>query len=266
MDWNSNIGSGIIGGLFSMANTGIQAAVNSSAAKQQFEYDKEMAALQNQYNIDMWQRNNEYNSPAAQMQRLSDAGLNPNLAYGSVSTGNSSNAPSAVAPRQMVANNSEIYGSALKDGLSVIQGLLSLQSTIKQNHLLDEKAEEQHYINTDLQGQLGAKNLMSHYLNYFYDPRSGKYIKAIDSSGDGGYQLNPTGYYMQQYSMPWEKQSQTLMNWSTQRNLNYQRQKLIEHQNYWYDTDQISNLVNTGLRTLTRGFSDVLGLRFKRRK
>lgn len=40
------------------------------------------------YNERMWNLNNEYNSPAAQMQRYSDAGLNPNLVYGQGSNGN----------------------------------------------------------------------------------------------------------------------------------------------------------------------------------
>lgn len=35
-----------------------------------------------------WNRQNEYNSPAAQMLRLSAAGLNPNLMYGQGTTGN----------------------------------------------------------------------------------------------------------------------------------------------------------------------------------
>lgn len=35
------------------------------------------------HDVDMWNRANEYNSPASQMQRLKAAGLNPNLAYGS---------------------------------------------------------------------------------------------------------------------------------------------------------------------------------------
>lgn len=50
----------------------------------------------NQFNIDMWQRMNEYNSPQAQMARLKNAGLNPNLIYGqgaSGASGNTSNAP-----------------------------------------------------------------------------------------------------------------------------------------------------------------------------
>ena len=43
--------------------------------------------------------NNDYNTPAAQMERYNRAGLNPNLIYGQGSTGNSTSAPSYQAPR-----------------------------------------------------------------------------------------------------------------------------------------------------------------------
>lgn len=36
----------------------------------------------NQFNLEMWRRNNEYNDPQAQMARLQKAGLNPHLVYG----------------------------------------------------------------------------------------------------------------------------------------------------------------------------------------
>ena len=47
----------------------------------------------NQHEIDMWQLNNEYNTPSAQMARLKAAGLNPNLMYQLGNSGNSSSAP-----------------------------------------------------------------------------------------------------------------------------------------------------------------------------
>lgn len=49
----------------------------------------------NAFNLDMWNRTNYFNSPANQMKRLQQAGLNPNLIYGSGSanTGQASPAP-----------------------------------------------------------------------------------------------------------------------------------------------------------------------------
>lgn len=44
-------------------------------------------------NLADWHMQNEYNSPAAQMQRLKDAGLNPHLVYGTGATATNSQAP-----------------------------------------------------------------------------------------------------------------------------------------------------------------------------
>lgn len=41
---------------------------------------------ENAYNLELWNLANEYNSPAAQMGRYQDAGLNPNLIYGQQNT------------------------------------------------------------------------------------------------------------------------------------------------------------------------------------
>lgn len=46
------------------------------------EYNLNLAKLQNQWNLDQWNRENEYNTPAAQMARYRSAGLNPDLMYG----------------------------------------------------------------------------------------------------------------------------------------------------------------------------------------
>lgn len=56
---------------------------------------KKQQEKQNLYNLDQWNRTNEYNSPQAQMKRYQEAGLNPNLIYGS---GNASSGNAAPAP------------------------------------------------------------------------------------------------------------------------------------------------------------------------
>jgi len=57
--------------------------------------------LANKQNIEFWNMQNKYNTPKAQMGRLKDAGLNPNLIYGSGSANTGvagSIAPSKAAP------------------------------------------------------------------------------------------------------------------------------------------------------------------------
>lgn len=57
----------------------------------------ELAKYQNEWNEKMWHMQNEYNLPKNQMARYLDAGLNPNLIYGSgsASAGNSTSVPTA---------------------------------------------------------------------------------------------------------------------------------------------------------------------------
>lgn len=49
----------------------------------------------NDHEIDLWRMNNKYNHPTAQMTRLREAGLNPNLIYGSSPTSATGNATPA---------------------------------------------------------------------------------------------------------------------------------------------------------------------------
>ena len=59
-------------------------------------------ALADRKNVEFWRMQNQYNHPTAQMERLRQAGLNPNLIYGSSvagATGSASSvAPSKAAP------------------------------------------------------------------------------------------------------------------------------------------------------------------------
>lgn len=77
------IGSAI-GALANNANT--QNAINANKQSQQEnrEYNLNLAKMQNRWNRDQWQREADYNSPAAYRARLKAAGMNPDLAYGNV--------------------------------------------------------------------------------------------------------------------------------------------------------------------------------------
>ena len=55
-------------------------------------------ARANAQNIKFWNMQNAYNTPAMQMQRFKDAGLNPNLIYGKGTPGNAEQITGAKAP------------------------------------------------------------------------------------------------------------------------------------------------------------------------
>ena len=76
--------------------------------------------LANKQNIEFWNMQNAYNTPKAQMGRLSDAGLNPNLIYGSnANTGTAGAiAPSKAAPyniKNPVPLQAMLLGSQIKN-------------------------------------------------------------------------------------------------------------------------------------------------------
>ena len=93
------------GGLASAAGNVLSAGI--SAIAQHYEnkatraHNLKLAQLQNQWNIEQWERNNDYNSPENQVARLKAAGLNPDLLYGGGIENTSTSSPQMTsgAPR-----------------------------------------------------------------------------------------------------------------------------------------------------------------------
>lgn len=84
------IAAGVAQGVGAIASSAIQNRQNRKLAE--YGYSKD---------LEMWHRQNAYNDPKQQMSRLKEAGLNPNLVYGSGSTtGNTgSQMPKYQAPK-----------------------------------------------------------------------------------------------------------------------------------------------------------------------
>lgn len=70
---------------------------SAEAFERESKFAREERLAQQQWIEQMYEKNNSYNSPAAQMQRLKDAGLNPDLMY---SRGDVGNATAPEAPAQ----------------------------------------------------------------------------------------------------------------------------------------------------------------------
>lgn len=77
-------GASALGSLFSSGQ-------NKKNVKRTIQAQKEMQEYEWQQNLALYNYNNAYNTPSAQMERLQEAGLNPNLVYGNGSvSGNTS--------------------------------------------------------------------------------------------------------------------------------------------------------------------------------
>lgn len=75
------------------------ARAQSRAQDKTIRANRELAEYQYSKDLEMWNRANLYNSPAAQMGRFKEAGLNPNLIYGQGNPGNATTLPKYQAPR-----------------------------------------------------------------------------------------------------------------------------------------------------------------------
>lgn len=101
-------------------NTDRTIQANKEMAEYAYSKDLDMWNKSNKWNLDRWNEQNLYNSPEQQMERYKEAGLNPNLIYGTgtTSAGNT-NLPSTSqtakyqAPKQEYRYQPGQMGSAL---------------------------------------------------------------------------------------------------------------------------------------------------------
>lgn len=121
-------GAGIISGLFGALGQNI--AINQQIKAQQEENEKNrtynfnLAQLQNKWNLEQWNRENEYNSPAQQMARLKAAGLNPDMIYQNGTSGlTAASSPSMTAGAPSSPVDMSALGQKRTIGDAIHQGL-----------------------------------------------------------------------------------------------------------------------------------------------
>lgn len=118
--------------LWNGADTLLDSLFGLGSSSKQLSNSKKLMDYQNEINLKNWKLVNEYNSPKNQMSRFVDAGLNPNLVYGSLgqSEAQSITGPSATAHSPRLGQS--------KFAQSLMQ-YYSLQNFKEQNNLLKEQ-------------------------------------------------------------------------------------------------------------------------------
>lgn len=99
---------------------------NESSA--QFGADYALAQLANKQEIDMWNMQNAYNTPAAQMERFKAAGLNPNLVYQMGTPGNASSAPGV--HQSQAPNYTQAKVAKIQNAMAVVNGVSNLAQAV----------------------------------------------------------------------------------------------------------------------------------------
>lgn len=149
-------GMGIAAGLqagASIFNTFMNARMNRKNLKFQDKTNKENRAWEQQMyewskndRREDWHTQNEYNAPAQQMQRLREAGLNPNLVYGkgadntaaSIAGGDVS-AQSQKAPQLQLGT----FDSLASDASDIFQNVLMYRRIQNQNDLTNSEIKKE---------------------------------------------------------------------------------------------------------------------------
>ena len=102
---------GLFGGLSNKSQVDKANATNLQIARETNQQQYQMFQEQNAFNERMYNQMQSFNTPAAQMQRYQDAGINPYIAAGNVQTGNvQSSLQSAQAPQLHTAQVSPALG------------------------------------------------------------------------------------------------------------------------------------------------------------
>lgn len=169
-----NTASGLINQAFAKRNARIQAKYN----KELMQYQNELQ----QQNID---KQNLYNSPAQQMQRYQDAGLNPNLIYGQGSNGNQSSVPSVNSPAPASFQNTDGGFSQLNQYLDLVGKFAQVQKTINESTMTDVNSQTARWKLANLfpleKFNLSLKNIGLGYDNTINKFRAAKASDFVDA-------------------------------------------------------------------------------------
>lgn len=132
------LGSGIAS-LFDSRNRRKTAERNTDKT---IAHQKAESELAYQRQMEMWNAQNMYNSPTAQMARYKDAGLNPHLIYGQGSPGNATAPPAYQPPDIQYRYESGNYGAAMYSMIPALMAAGTWMQDMKLKEANYEKIKE----------------------------------------------------------------------------------------------------------------------------
>lgn len=119
--------------------------------------NRKAAKLAYERGIKVWNMQNEYNTPKAQMARFAEAGLNPNLIYGAGNSGNASSGPMYNPPKYEGANPIPDFSGVAQNYLNAKQINAGIEQVQAATELTRQKTNTE-VINQALKG-LGKDKL-----------------------------------------------------------------------------------------------------------
>lgn len=149
--------------------------LNYFSQKETNKANRELAELAYQQNVEQWERENAYNHPAEQMQRLQEAGLNPNLVYGNGSAVQTSAHSPQMSYPQMQAPQMNLAGQ----GFSLSRSPL-VESQKSVNSAMVESYKAQAIQAIANANNLDARTKRQIIENLYADQKEAKIIQMLD--------------------------------------------------------------------------------------
>lgn len=136
-----SIGSTVIGVGSAQSQQYREQKFNAEQAQINRDFQREERLAVQDFNVDMWNRNNEYNSPASQMARARAAGINPNL----VASGANGASASPVTSSPMSGSHASYSGSIADSLLTLNPEIAAMTAntlkTISEKNAIDIQNE-----------------------------------------------------------------------------------------------------------------------------
>lgn len=161
----------IVGPIISTAGGLLGNIGSKKRAKRQHKYNKELAKYTFDKNLEMWMKNNQYNTPTEQMKRLKTAGLNPNLVYGTgtVAGNTSGQIPKYQQEGQELPNLAKGITEPIAQGALMVAQIKSIQTTTAAQELENQNTREIMGLDPERKGPKGTGPLNTRYAKAFND-------------------------------------------------------------------------------------------------
>jgi len=141
---------------------GVQAGWNSMLMGIQHQVNRNLAKEEREWQEKMWHEQNLYNSPAQQMQRFREAGLNPNLIFGQGTPGNATELPHyqrANVHTSGVGQANSVGMMQLLQEKPLIQAQTAKTQSETELNKLYQISEQLHQINKQIENERDSTNL-----------------------------------------------------------------------------------------------------------
>lgn len=234
---------------------------NLAIARETNAYNYLLAAKQNDWNVEQWNRENAYNTPSAQRQRLLDAGLNPNLMLDGGDAGNARGLDSA--------NYANAQPTTMQNPAQEKLGLLqSIQGVLQSaNETAMQYAKQRSEI-ANLDSQTNAQNIQNSYLRAFldknleklgHDTTTSKWMSKNSEETyaktwlENNYMLN---YGFKQGRLQNNLTAQTISNLMTEQAFTNDRSNLLQKEYQWFDDRVLMDLYEASTRASLNGANE----------